>query len=146
MLTQDIREAELVLVGIGNEMQVRLHTLKEIQNFAEKLSILEQRQDKEWLIPFLIRYYLKKEFHPEITEAYHKLKLLLEGKNYFIVSMSTDDLIRDAGFGENRVTLPCGTYELMQCMENCNGKLFSGTMLFGKRFVDGLKTKFHWRS
>ena len=61
MLTQDIREAELVLVGIGNEMQVRLHTLKEIQNFAEKLSILEQRQDKEWLIPFLIRYYLKKE-------------------------------------------------------------------------------------
>lgn len=141
MLTQDIREAELVLVGIGNEMQVRLHTLKEIQNFAEKLSILEQRQDKEWLIPFLIRYYLKKEFHPEITEAYHKLKLLLEGKNYFIVSMSTDDLIRDAGFGENRVTLPCGTYELMQCMENCNGKLFSVDDAFWEKICGWIENK-----
>lgn len=124
MLIQDVADAELVLIGIGSEMQVRLQTLKEIPGFGEKLSSLEGEQDREWLIPFLIRYYLKKEFHPEIVEAYEKLLGILEGKNYFIVSLSTDDLIRDIGFKEERIVLPCGTYNLLQCAENCNGKLF----------------------
>lgn len=125
MLVRDIKEAELVLVGIGNEMQVKLQTLKGISNFSEKLSVLEKEQDNEWLIPFLIRYYLKKGFHPEIIRAYEKLRELLCDKNYFIVSLSTDDLIRGIGFKEDRITLPCGTYEVLQCAENCKEKLFS---------------------
>lgn len=125
MLQQDIKDAELVLVGVGNEMQVKLQTLKEIPNFNEKFSVLEKEQDKEWLIPFLIRYYLKREYHPKIAEAYEHLRKLLNGKNYFIVSLSTDDLIGDIGFEEDRITLPCGTYDKLQCAENCSGKLFS---------------------
>lgn len=124
MLPQDIKEAELVLVGIGSEMQVKLQMLKEIPNFSRKLAVLEKEQDKEWLIPFFIRYYLKKEFHPEIVRAYEKLRELLCGKNYFIVSLSTDDLIRECGFAKERITLPCGTYEALQCAENCKGNLF----------------------
>lgn len=125
MLSEDIKEAELVLVGIGNEMQVKIQTLKEISNFREKLFLLEKKQEKGWLIPFLIRYYLKEEFHPEIMQAYENLKRLLYDKNYFIVSLSTDDLIRKIGFQEDRITLPCGTYDALQCMENCNDTLFS---------------------
>ncbi len=124
MLIQDITDAELVLVGIGSEMQVKLQTLKDMPGFEEKLSVLEGEQDREWLIPFLIRYYLKREFHPKITKAYEKLQRMLEGKNYFIVSLSTDDLIRGMGFKEERITLPCGTYHLLQCAEDCAGKLF----------------------
>ena len=124
MPVQDIKEAELVLVGIGGEMQVKLQSLKNIPNFSEKFSVLQEEQSRQWVIPFLIRYYLKQEFHPEIAGAYKKLKEILEGKNYFIVSLSSDDLIRNIGFQQERITLPCGGYEMMQCAENCREKLF----------------------
>lgn len=124
MLAQDIEAAELVLIGIGDEMQVKFQTLKEIPNFSRKLSELEKEQDKKWLHPFLIRYYLKKEFHTEIVTAYEHLKRMLSDKNYFLVSLSTDDLIKSIGFKEDRVVTPCGTYDLLQCETNCSGKLF----------------------
>lgn len=124
MPVQDIAEAELVLVGIGGEMQVKLQNLKNIPNFKEKLALLQEDKSTEWLIPFLIRYYLKPEYHPELVGAYKKLRNILEGKNYYIVSLSSDDLIRGIGFKEDRITLPCGGYEMMQCSENCREKLF----------------------
>lgn len=124
MLIQDMREAELVLIGIGSEMQVKLRTLTEIPNFSRKISELEKEQSKEWLRPFLIRYYLQRKFNSEIAEAYDKLKRMLEGKNYFLVSLSTDDLIKSIGFREDRIVLPCGTYDMLQCEGNCSGKLF----------------------
>lgn len=125
MLTQEIKDAELVLIGIGNEMQVKLQALNKISIFTKKLLELEERQEKEWLRPFLIRYYLRKEFHPEIVSAYERLKKLLEEKNYYIVSLSTDDLIREIGFKKDRIVMPCGTYDVLQCENNCTGKLFS---------------------
>ncbi len=141
MLVQDIKEAELVLIGIGNEMQVKLQTLKEIPNFSEKLSVLEKEQEKEWLIPFLIRYYLRKELHPEIIRAYKNLRKLIDGKNYFIVSLSTDDLIREIGFKEDRITLPCGTYHVLQCEGNCGGKLFSIDEVFWSKVCGWIEDK-----
>lgn len=125
MLAQDIKDAQFVLTGIGSEMQVTLQALKKIRNFSEKLSELEEDKEKEWLRPFLIRYYLRKEFHPEIVGAYERLKKLLEEKDYYIVSLSTDDLIREIGFKKDRMVMPCGTYDALQCENNCTGKLFS---------------------
>lgn len=124
MLTADIKEAEFVLIGIGNEMQVKLQALKEFSIFDKKLAELREEQEKEWLHPFLIRYYLRKEFHAEIVSAYERLKELVEGKDYFIVSLSSDDLIREIGFEADRVVTPCGTYNILQCEKNCAGKLF----------------------
>ena len=125
MLAQDIKDAERVLIGIGDEMQVKLKALQEIPDFAGKLSELESGQGKEWLCPFLIRYYLRKEFHPRIVGAYEHLKDMLGDADYFIVSLSTDDLVKEIGFREDRVVAPCGTYDLLQCEKNCAEKLFS---------------------
>ena len=124
MLAQDIKDAELILVGIGCEIQVKRQTLEKIPTYSRKFSELEKERDKEWLHPFLIRYHLKEEFHPEIVEAYQHLKNMLDGKNYFIVSLSTDDLIKKIGFRERALTLPCGTYDRLQCAENCGGRFF----------------------
>lgn len=141
MLRQNIEEAEFVLVGIGSEMQVKLQTLQEIPNFREKFAILEKKQEKDWLIPFLIRYYLKEAFHLEIVEAYENLKRLLQDKNYFIVSLSTDDLLRGIGFLEDRIVLPCGTYEKLQCAENCKEKLFSIEDSFWNKVCGWIESK-----
>lgn len=123
-LIQNVTEAELVLIGVGEEIQVKLQQLKEINNFREKLSVLEKDETKEWLIPFLIRYYLNERYHLQIVQAYKKLKELLEGKNYFIISLSTDDLIWKAGLKSDRIVLPCGGYDFLQCEENCQGRLY----------------------
>lgn len=128
MLSMDvahaIAESELVLIGIGEEMQVQLQQLKEISNFREKLSVLEKDETKEWLIPFLIRYYLDEKYHPDIIKAYQTLKKLLEHKNYFIISLSTDDLIWKAGLKSDRIVIPCGGYASLQCEGDCRGKLY----------------------
>lgn len=119
---QDIENADFVLIGIGSGMQVKLQTLKETDRFARKYAAAEK--EKSWLIPFLIRYYLKEQYHPKIIRAYQALERLLRDKNYFVVSLSTDDLIRKSGLKKDRMVLPCGTYELLQCEEDCQGKLF----------------------
>ena len=97
MLIQDITDAELVLVGIGSEMQVKLQTLKDMPGFEEKLSVLEGEQDREWLIPFLIRYGVifmfshplsyncvySKFDHTRLFYPYRKLQ------NYFFATFAT---------------------------------------------------------
>lgn len=141
MLAQDIRDAELVLIGIGDEMQVKRQALNKISAFNRKLSELEEKQEKEWLRPFLIRYFLRKEFHPEIIGAYERLKKLLEEKNYFIVSLSTDDLIKGIGFKKDRLVMPCGTYDVLQCENNCSGKLFSIEEVFWEMVCGWIENK-----
>lgn len=141
MLPEDIKEAELVLVGIGSEMQVKLQMLKEIPNFNKKHSELKENPKKEWLIPFLIRYYIRKELHQEIVTAYEQLKEMLQGKNYFIVSLSTDDLIKDIGFREDRIVMPCGTYDALQCEKNCEAKLFSIEESFWTKVCDWIEDR-----
>lgn len=141
MLAQDMKDAEIVLVGIGSEMQVKLEILKKIPDFYLKFLALEKEQEKQWLLPFLIRYFLKKEFHSEIVKAYEKLKGMLESKNYFIVSLSTDDLIKDIGFSDDRVVLPCGTFHGLQCEKNCSEKLFSIGESFWTKICDWIEDK-----
>ena len=138
-MKEAIIDAELVFVGIGSEMQVKLGTLKEIPNFAEKLGFLETHEEWNWLIPFLIRYYLAEEFHPEICQAYRKLAELLEGKNYFIISLSTDDLLRKTALKQDRIAYPCGTYEKLQCIENCENMLYEIDEMFWKSVTDWIE-------
>lgn len=140
-LIRDIEEAELVLIGIGDEMQVKLRQLKEMDNFKKKLSILEGDAQKEWLIPFLIKYYLDAKYHPDIMKAYQELKKLIENKNYFIVSLSTDDLIGKAELKSDKIVLPCGTYYFLQCEENCQGKLFQIEDILWKQICGWVEDK-----
>ncbi len=140
-LLRCIQDAELVFIGIGSGMQVKLQQLKEIPNFSEKLSLLETGPDLEWLIPFLIKYYLDSRYHPEIVRAYKKLERLLAGKNYFIVSLSTDDLIGQMNFRKDRIALPCGTYQKLQCANNCHGRLFDIEEDFWKSVCEWIEGK-----
>lgn len=138
-MKEAIIDAELVFVGIGSEMQVKLGALKEIPNFAEKLEFLEKHEEWNYLIPFLIKYYLAEEYHPEISQAYRKLAELLEGKNYFIISLSTDDLLRNVTLKQDRIAYPCGTYEKLQCVENCEKQLYDIDETFWKSVTDWIE-------
>lgn len=140
-LLKNIEEADFVFVGIGSELQVKLSVLKEIENFQNKLDYLEKNDDYEWVIPFLIKYYLRQDYHKGIMKAYERLYDLIKDKNYFIVSLSTDDLLKKLPFREDRVVFPCGTYDKMQCENDCNNVLYDVDEKLWKQVCEWIEDK-----
>jgi len=46
-----------------------------------------------------------------LTEAYGKLAALLEGKNYFVITLCTDEAVYEAGLREDRIVRPLAEEE-----------------------------------
>lgn len=44
-----------------------------------------------------------------VQQAYHTLRQWLGEKNYFIVTLNTDDLIFESGLKKERIVAPCGS-------------------------------------
>ncbi len=115
LLKNKIEEAELVLVGIGEEFGLSKKSFaKQHELFFGQLS-----EEKQWLLPFL---YHKASDAAMIHKAYNNLSKLLEGKNYFVVSTRTDDRIYSEEFGllKERIVTPCGGVRKLQCIKNCS--------------------------
>ncbi len=59
----------------------------------------------------------------EAIEAIQTLGTLLEGKNYFIISTCTNDILNDRSLKADRVVSPCGNLKIKQCPQHCEGSL-----------------------
>ena len=116
-----MNNADMVLVGIGEEFGMSLSGMKENLRYKRFLDRVEEREEYGWLVPYVEKLYLREHKDEKIMKAYDRLGKLLEGKNYYIVSTCTDDCIYDAGFKEDRIVTPCGGYRFMQCEDNCRG-------------------------
>ncbi len=56
-------------------------------------------------------------------EAIQTLARVLEGKNYFIITTCTNDILHSMHLKDDRVVSPCGTLTKKQCPEHCEGSL-----------------------
>lgn len=113
-ILQKIKEAEMVLVGIGEEFDdERLLRTEEFQRIRRGLE-----QEAPWAIPAWNRYWLE---HSEsnVPKALRQLAKCLENKNYFVVATATNDFIWDCGLNEERVVAPCGGGRKKQCPNGC---------------------------
>lgn len=122
-LIEKIQDAELVLVGLGEDCQYDWNVLLQDERYRE---IERETQDDEryvWIAPFLQKMILRRGRDERWNKAYQILRNMLEGKNYFIVSLCMDDYLYDAGFDETKVVTPCGGFRMMQCNKNCAGEL-----------------------
>lgn len=115
-----IQKADLVLVGIGEEMEADLLRMQEDKKYAEFLEKIAANKDWSWMIPYVEKLYMEEHRDRRIEEAYTALEAMLEGKNYFIVSTCTDDYIYAANLNRERIVTPCGGYRMRQCAANCN--------------------------
>lgn len=86
-IEQKIKDADLVLIGIGTEFETKKYSV-----------------DKR------------------AKEALHKLLEILTGKNYFLLTTCTNDVLQDIGFKTDRMVAPCGTLKKKQC-ECCENSL-----------------------
>ncbi|MDE6387198.1 MAG: hypothetical protein K2L82_05230 [Lachnospiraceae bacterium] len=124
-LNDKIRDADLVLVGLGEELQYDWNALTQDQRYQEIEEEIGGREEYIWIVPFLQKMILKQLRQDKWRTAYKNLSNMIAGKNYFIVSLCMDDYVYDAGILENRIVTPCGGLRLMQCNRNCSHVLNS---------------------
>lgn len=110
-------EADMILVGIGEEFQYDWDILLQDSRYQEI------GEEHRWIIPFLQKMVLEQCLDKALDEAYKKLKMILDGKNYFIITTVTDDYVYRYDFDKERIVTPCGGFRMMQCDYNCNGQL-----------------------
>lgn len=122
-LRKKIQEAELVLVGIGEECQYDWNALLQDGRYQEIEKETEGDERYTWIVPFLQKMILRRGRDERWDRAYQTLREMLFGKNYFIVSLCLDDYLYGAGFDESKIVSPCGGFRMMQCNKNCAGKL-----------------------
>lgn len=124
VLKSKLEEAELVLVGIGEEWEVKKDFFMENERYAEAVSVYSE---ESLLLPYLQRALIteeKSDIFKRIKENYNYLAELLEIKNYFVVSLCTDGLMEYSAWKQNRVVQPCGNLNKLQCMDACSVELY----------------------
>lgn len=124
VLKQKIREAELVLIGIGEEWEVKQSDFEKNEMFLEAA---ERCKKNSPLLPFIEKLFvevMKSEQIENREKNYHQLADLIKGKNYFLVSLCTDGMVHSVGLDDNRIVEPCGTMRKMQCSGKCSADLY----------------------
>ena len=123
-LREQLDKAELVLVGLGEEFDAacRLQSVQEFQRGREFL----QGKGALWLLPAWSEYCAERK-EMSVESLLGKLKSLLEGRNYFVVSVSTNSAISSGLGGEKKLVMPCGGVLDKQCEKCCEGALSSVT-------------------
>lgn len=122
-LSERVRDAELVLVGLGESFQYDWNALTSDMRYREIEAEIGNNQEYIWIIPFLQKMILRQSGDNRWNRAYKNLEKILAGKNYFIISLCMDDYIYNTGLEENRIVTPCGGFRKMQCDNNCSHEL-----------------------
>lgn len=117
-IVEKIRNADMVLVGLGEELDALTKLKQELQ-----YQVLAGELENSWILPFVEKIRIE-EMHDRQKEVYSALSLCLEKKNYFIVSVCQDGLIHKADLDEKRIVEPCGGYGKLQCSRKCSTELY----------------------
>jgi hypothetical protein len=115
-LTQLLDDAEMVLIGIGEEFDDE-QFFKDDEKYAEIIDILQQ-YDGLWLIPEVEALYRKK-YGCKVKQVLERFAKLIEDKNYFVVSTSMNTDISDIEWKDDRFVTPCGGSKYKQCVSKC---------------------------
>lgn len=92
-----IRDAELVLVGIGEELEIKKN---ETEGNAGQNAVKKRK------------------------ECYQQLKELIKDKNYFIVTLCMDGIIQEVELDKMRIVEPCGSFYKLQCSNRCTPEIY----------------------
>lgn len=116
-----IRQADLVLVGLGKEFDGE-RELSRNEEHAKGTEMLK-REGLHWLIPGWNDACLGKGEDCAVEKALEKLVCLLQDKNYFVVSVSTNAKIAGLPWKNGKFVMPCGSAAKKQCANGCEGVL-----------------------
>ncbi|MBQ6995490.1 MAG: hypothetical protein IJN64_13540 [Lachnospiraceae bacterium] len=127
ILKEKIADAELVLIGIGEEFNENFGKINQYPSLMKGLEEIDSDESIAWAVPFLEKVYLEKEKESQTVQAYRNLYELVKEKNYFVVTTCIDGHIENAGFNIEKIVEPCGNYGKLQCSEKCCSELYDST-------------------
>lgn len=105
-----IAQADKVLVGIGNEMDITFPS--EIADYFDAQKSLECAK------------WLHAQEHILQDDCYQNLHEMLKDKDYYIISLCTDDGIFRVFPKDAPIVTPCGGLSMLQCKKKCAGQLY----------------------
>lgn len=117
---EQLAQADMVLVGLGEEFDASSQ-LNNVQEFVNGRRLLQDR-NALWLLPAWGEYCTEKMGINAVRTALEKLFNLLEGKNYFVISVSTNSAIVSVLGDRKRFVMPCGSVLTKQCASGCEGE------------------------
>ncbi len=130
VLKEKMADAELVLIGIGEEFNENFQKISQYPNVMKGLEEIDANAELAWAVPYLEKAYLEQEREAETVQAYKKLYELVKDKNYFIVTTCIDGYVEHAGFAPERIVEPCGGYSKLQCSAKCTTELWDSQEVF----------------
>lgn len=113
-----IKEADMILVGLGEEFDVS-PAVKNSDTYKAMRNKLEEA-GAQWLIPACQRA-LSLDWEESVHQGLTNLCNALREKNYFVVATTTNELVWEIPWKEKRMVAPCGGMRLKQCSEACEG-------------------------
>ena len=114
-----LTQTEFLLVGLGEEFDAACE-LKDVREFQRGRELL-QNSGLHWLLPAWSEY-CSRRLGRDIRAVIEKLADMLEGRNYFVVSVSVNSIIADVFGSNNRLVMPCGSVQIKQCERACGGE------------------------
>ncbi len=116
-LREKLDQSDMVLVGLGEEFDDRAR----LRRNAEYTGLCGRLKDEgaAWLIPAWRELCSRRMGEGPVNQALERLTGLLEGRNYFVVSVSTSSRIASSPWREARLVMPCGTALRKQCSGGC---------------------------
>ena len=120
-ILRDIEEADMILVGLGEEFEEKFIDKK---NYEGYFHLIKGTKYELNLSEFIKSAFVKQNSNNNIQKAYSNLAKLISDKNYFIVTTCKDNYIMNIGLDSERIVQPCGTYEELQCENNCENILY----------------------
>ena len=142
-------EADAVLLGVGAGMGAAdgftysgPRFTQSFPDFIEKYHWLDMFQasvfefenlNEEWA--FFSRFVDLNYMSQPLGASYVRLKELLEGRNYHIITSNADNAFEISGFDKDRVFDVQGKYNLLQCSKGCHPKRWNNEALM-KEMID----------
>lgn len=126
-LKKTIQDADMVLVGIGEEFQEQFKKLELNEQYKKRMDHSRICDMHNLLEQFIKSNYINECLNEEFINVYQSLENLIQGKNYFIVSMCKDNYIKHTNLNKDRMVFPCGNYQYLQCAKKCEDKLFDAS-------------------
>lgn len=136
-LREKLNQCDMVLVGLGEEFDDR-ERLGQDPQYAGICHRLKE-EGVPWLIPAWNELCSHRLGEEPLNQALERLAGLLEGRNYFVVSVSTNSRIAGSPWREARLVMPCGTALKKQCSGGCREVLRQVTEADRTRLQEALR-------
>lgn len=120
-ILKEIQSAEMVLVGLGEDFNAT-EELFQREEYRRGKELLKEA-GCQWLLPAWTQYCDARFGDEKPKAALQRLAELLEEKNYFVVSVSTNPQLTEVPWKQGRLVMPCGTPLRKQCVRGEHGEI-----------------------